>query len=117
MGAWWTNIGKPVVNGITASLDIISEAANAQDVPAVGSSCQQLHDLVSTAQTYPPVPVADFEASWSRALNNFANAAGDCVSAATESDTSLYQKAASELQGAHSAMTVFYSQITSEIAS
>jgi hypothetical protein len=93
--AWVGGGGLTKMDAVTAALGQVHDSSN--DAAATGVACGGLASAVSDAQAYEPIPLPAVQSHWSAALNDFANAASDCVSGVSGNDVVKLSASASEL--------------------
>jgi hypothetical protein len=90
--AWFVDGGHAA---LTRLADAALGIAHAQHAPAaLGADCAKLAAAVASAQAGSPVPDAVAQASFSRALSEFATGAADCRTGASSHDSALLTKTA-----------------------
>ena len=90
--AWFVDGGHAA---LTRLADAALGIAHAQHAPAtLGADCAKLAAAVASAQAGSPVPDAAAQASFSRALSEFATGAADCRTGASSHDSALLTKTA-----------------------
>jgi hypothetical protein len=82
---------------LDADISRLSTAAGNDDSPAVLAACQQMLTDVQAAQSAPVVSDPALASDWTKVLDDYSAGATDCVSAAKNSDSSLVDRARSEV--------------------
>lgn len=76
---------------------IVGDISN-QDTTALPTDCGTLQDDVSSMKSIPPYPKSSVSSSMSKSLDEFDQAASDCIDGSNQQSTSLIQQAVNELE-------------------
>jgi hypothetical protein len=102
---WVTNGGEDDLKALAADFTALEDAANADDMSSISSSCEQLQTDVEAAQSYDPIPDQEAQHEWSTALADYARGATDCVAGAQTTNATLITKASTEITDGSTALS------------
>jgi hypothetical protein len=94
---WVKGGGQADLTALGTDFSALEDAANANDLPQMSASCQQLHSDVEQAQKYKPIPDQKAQTFWANALAQYARGATDCIAGADGSNATLMTKASTEI--------------------
>jgi hypothetical protein len=94
---WVLGGGEKDLKALGKDFQELEKAANANDLAAMGTSCQHLKRDVDAAQAYDPIPDKDAQDNWAKALDLYEKGAIDCVNGAKTANTDLFIKASKEI--------------------
>jgi hypothetical protein len=103
---WYVGGGQQHLTTVGRDATSVGDDTAANDVTSMGSDCTTLQTDVQAAQVYAPIPDPVTQQHWTKALDQFAQAAAHCVDGATYSDDSLIAKSGKELRAAGAELTL-----------
>jgi len=94
---WVTGGGEADLQRLGTDFKQLEQAANDNDMGAIGASCSTLSADVEKAQAYDPIPDTTAQKHWAAALDQYAHGAADCVAGAAAADANLITQASEEI--------------------
>jgi hypothetical protein len=94
----WYAQHDTLLTDLQTDMGSVSDAATAQDFPALSDACHQLSGTVRRAQQVEAVPDPSVDVHWQAALDHFASAATSCHDGADNQDSTEMQQSASEIR-------------------
>lgn len=94
---WVAGGGQQALEALGKDFRELEKAANANDLNGMGTSCQHLKRDVDLSQAYDPIPDAQAQTDWAKALDAYEKGAGHCVQGAQKVDSGLLIQASKEI--------------------
>lgn len=82
--AWISGRGGALLTAVTSQAGDVAQASGLKQYVQMKQACVTLAASVSSAQSGPPIPVADMESQYQKALSELAKAAAACQAAISE---------------------------------
>lgn len=94
---WVQGGGQKELEALGTDFRELEAAANANDLGAMETSCQHLKRDVDASQAYDPIPDAQAQASWAKALDQYEKGADHCIKGAATAEEDLLIQASTEI--------------------
>ncbi|WNI19155.1 hypothetical protein [Actinacidiphila sp. ITFR-21] len=103
---WYSQNGDSQITAISADLTTISGSAGDVDFSGMLSNCISLQSDVADAQAAAPIPDDATQGHWATALDDFSNAAADCITGTSAYDSDLIARSGQELDAGGTELTL-----------